>query len=724
MSLIDLLSILPSWLNILYAPSIPRLQFFRILRLFKFLISTRKGRKSAIAFQQSWQENSSLLLASTYLFVSVWIMFSCLQYLAEFDNEKMLHCVPPTEASNMDCACDSNSCFGPDCVCAARYGSLLSSMYFTLIEFSGTFQLAKAHSTFGRVIAVGTVIASVGIFAVPTSLFAAALSQAAKVIHSNDDIDDDGDDDSDDDSYAEGALQPLPAAGTSRAVSNRTQSIEVIALQISSSHGVYAARKFPAYTLTPAYRTFSTVLIGLSALCAILSTIPSEASVIGVGIFHAVDVACIVAFGMEHVCRVAAEGPNNTTAQLCRTFLPTADTLAWLPSLLVYLSGGGIPPPAIALTVALFRILKFERYSNGFWILYRVMKRSWSLLSVGGMATFCILMFTSTLLFYTEKDNPDPNVRKYYTSVPKAFWTTTINIAGMAEVDYSLTGRVIAGVLCLLTIAVFAVPIGAIGGGFQEVMNAMAKHEKFMLKKKEEEEEEERDRVSERPARRSIRNYRRYGSTTDITCNETKSEDMLPPSSGLNRKSVRRHSALHFTKDAAAAAYEAIPSKEEEEVEVDPLQSIKAHSWDAEMKRLQRVIKVQVEGNWFMGLSICMTVLGVCVQIVGTCDVVQESALWKKLSTYFELCVIVWFTIEIIYRTIAFGYEYITSKLGILDLVATMPWYIAQGLLGSKIGHIVDRYDGPLRFIKLMRLMRLDAYAPRYVRTGMVYQSI
>lgn len=73
-----------------------------------------------------------------------------------------------------------------------------------------------------------------------------------------------------------------------------------------------------------------------------------------------------------------------------------------------------------------------------------------------------------------------------------------------------------------------------------------------------------------------------------------------------------------------------------------------------------------------------------------------------------------WFTVEIICRTVAYSGEYITSKLGFLDLLATAPWYIAQGLLGSRIGTVVDRYDGPLRFVRLMRLMRLDAYAPRY----------
>jgi hypothetical protein len=533
-------------------------------------------------------------------------------------------------------------------------------MYFTLIEFSGTFQLAASHSTLGRFLAVGTAFASIGIFAVPTSLFAAALSKAATVIHHRNDSEND---------EVESCMRTQPL-----------DTLEDIALQVAGSGGVYAATAVPAYTLSTVYVTYTKILVALSVIFSVLSTFPQPWMSIVI-VFKVVDVVCIVTFGMENVCRIAAEGPRHTTSNIFRTFLPAADIMAWLPSLIAYFSGWDtLPPPSIALTVALFRMLKLERYSNGFWILYQVMNRSWALLSVGGMATFCLLMFLSTLLFYTEKDNRDPNVRKYYTSVPKAFWTTTMNLSsGMVQVDYSITGRLIASALCLMSIAVFAVPIGAIGGGFHEVMSSLAKHDKRMQTTLPISSEEKKETT---PIRRLVKVY---GA---VNLDDTKLGKKRDTSSPSN---VIRH---------------------EEDITMSPEVS-HTLSITVLFQSIRRYIVPAVQSNWFIGVSVLATLLGVCIEIIGTCKDLHQHHLWMEWEWSLEVFVIGWFTLEISCRTIACGREYITSKLGFLDLLATVPWYIAQGLLGSGIGKVVDKYDGPLRFFRLMRLMRLDAYSPR-----------
>lgn len=102
-------------------------------------------------------------------------------------------------------------------------------------------------------------------------------------------------------------------------------------------------------------------------------------------------------------------------------------------------------PSYILLTVALFRLLKFERYSRGFKILYMVLMRSQGILAVGGMAAACCLVFSSALMYYAERNNPDPNMSKYYSSVPRAMWVTLLNLSGEAPLcDYTLVGRFVA----------------------------------------------------------------------------------------------------------------------------------------------------------------------------------------------------------------------------------------------------------------------------------------
>ena len=75
---------------------------------------------------------------------------------------------------------------------------------------------------------------------------------------------------------------------------------------------------------------------------------------------------------------------------------------------------GGIPA-FVTLTVSLFRMLKFERYIHGFKILNKVIDKSQGVLMVGGFASLVIVVFSSTIMYYAERNNPDPNMSKYVT---------------------------------------------------------------------------------------------------------------------------------------------------------------------------------------------------------------------------------------------------------------------------------------------------------------------
>jgi hypothetical protein len=246
-AVIDLLSILPSWLDLLIpGDAFPALQFLRMLRLFKFLMASDRGAKGVGAFAQSWNENRSLLAAASFAGGAVWLVTAALQYFAERDNADMDWCYPPDGVSTHHCVCDDDGCEGKGCECVARFSSVPSAMFFVLLNLSGEFPLADSHSTAGRIIAACTAVVSVGIFAIPTGLVGAALEDSISALNSGEADDYDVDDDD--------AAQI--AAETKRQLAATSQPV-------------------PAYTTSRRYKRTVGLLICLSAISSVLSTVAS-----------------------------------------------------------------------------------------------------------------------------------------------------------------------------------------------------------------------------------------------------------------------------------------------------------------------------------------------------------------------------------------------------------------------------------------------------------------
>jgi voltage-gated potassium channel len=90
-ALVDLLSVLPFWLDLFLPGDVfPAVQFLRMLRLFKFLATSNRGRFACKAFSDSFEENKSLLAASCFAGGAVWLVTASLMFLAETNNKEMV----------------------------------------------------------------------------------------------------------------------------------------------------------------------------------------------------------------------------------------------------------------------------------------------------------------------------------------------------------------------------------------------------------------------------------------------------------------------------------------------------------------------------------------------------------------------------------------------------------------------------------------------------------
>lgn len=275
-AIIDLLSILPSWVDLILPGDVfPAMQFLRMLRLFKFLSTSDRGARASEAFAASWQENKPLIVAASFAGGAVWLVTSSLLYFAERNNPDMLWCYPPVDGATAEsfgerirrmlgsevdreeilhrgdddsCVCDDDGCYGGGCTCVPRFGSIPSSMFFVLLNLSGEFPLAETHGMLGRFVVVLTAVLSVGIFAIPTGLIGASLEGAIAALNTGEEKDYDCDEEDVSEIVRD-------ARAVLRADAANKEAIPV-----------------PPFTVTKNYKRIMGILILASASASVLST--------------------------------------------------------------------------------------------------------------------------------------------------------------------------------------------------------------------------------------------------------------------------------------------------------------------------------------------------------------------------------------------------------------------------------------------------------------------
>ena len=770
-AIIDLCSVLPSWIDALIpGDQFPAFNFLRMLRIFKFLSASKRGEAGVKAFQDSWNDNKSLIYAACFAGGAVWLATASLLYLVERDNEDMIWCYPPaaegeslpfmgsshdisSHKSNakysheeeehsvskvLHCSCDDDGCSGSDCLCQHRFKSIPSSMFFVLLSLAGEFPLADKYSQWGRVIAAFTAVMSVGIFAIPTGLVGAALEGAIGALNA----DDDKDYDVDDEDVAE-----IAAEANRMLATNEADTADTLVT--------------PGYTTTPFYKKLTGWLILLSSVCAIFGTSSAVRKYLGEDsitcfiLFYVVSVFLTAFFLIEWLVRVSTAGILPTMKSIFRfppaVSMSLVDLMSWLPEFLWLVTsifavstviqstgkadednsaipsashnpdshhdhrllGVHVPfdpnafeptiaeapnmkyfPAYITLTTSLFRMMKFERYIHGFKILGRVLDKSQGVLMIGGMAATVMTIFASTLMYYAERNNPDPNTQKYYTSIPMAAWMTTLNMSGEAPLcDYTTAGSLVVGMLSIAATAIFAIPVGALGSGFEAVISEI---------------------------------------TTEQGEGEGGEENPLLPTTNTS-------SVVSFAADSAGGAsvemitkegkgYGAIPTKDSNEAvsEVDALPK-------NDLTTLQRLVEGRgTTGEKFVLFSLLATLFAVTLEIFSTVDYStlipsdkDEAASAGFIANHLpsvdfvanaitlsEFGIVGWFTCEYVIRLMANGWDYVFSMYGVIDALSTFPYYLAHGLGGSTIAKTMDIYDGPMRAMRILRLVRLDAYVP------------
>ena len=94
-----------------------------------------------------------------------------------------------------------------------------------------------------------------------------------------------------------------------------------------------------------------------------------------------------------------------------------------------------------------------------------VLAENGSLLVVTLYYSLITWFICSTLLYFTEKDNPE--LAQAFSSIPNAMFPTLVMLTGeYPYAEFTTAGKYIASVIAVIAVAIFAVPTAVIGSGF------------------------------------------------------------------------------------------------------------------------------------------------------------------------------------------------------------------------------------------------------------------
>jgi len=217
---------------------------------------------------------------------------------------------------------------------------------------------------------------------------------------------------------------------------------------------------------------FIITLIVLNAIAFAAETVDHLADRYGV-YFDAFNVFSVVVFTIEYVLRLwsAVDIPMLSRMPRWRARLRFAlrpimliDLFAVLPFYLQFL----IPMDLRILRVLrLFRLLKLVRYSPALQSLGRVIAEEYRALLGALLVMLVLLLFCSTVIYFLERE-AQPEL---FGSIPAAAWwaIATLTTVGYGDaVPLTPWGKVVGGIVMLLGVGMFALPIAIIAAGFSQ----------------------------------------------------------------------------------------------------------------------------------------------------------------------------------------------------------------------------------------------------------------
>lgn len=215
--------------------------------------------------------------------------------------------------------------------------------------------------------------------------------------------------------------------------------------------------------------------IVISVIATVLATVPTL-SRRGLFIFHIVEWCCLTLFSVEYAYRFWLAGSGSAPRPWARRFRwvfsawSLVDIVAIVPGFLWWFDVDLL----VVRAIRLLRLLRLGTRSRALRLLLKALRASWNQLVVSLSMASVLLLVSSSLMYYLERDAQP----RAFGSIPASLWwgVCTLTTVGYGDV-YPLTsgGKIVASLVSLLGIGIFAIPAGVIAAHLERVLSARDK---------------------------------------------------------------------------------------------------------------------------------------------------------------------------------------------------------------------------------------------------------
>lgn len=670
-SLVDLASTVPFYVDALSPNiSLEATQFLRMFRFFRMLRVEGRYTEALMMFDDVFREQKGTLGTALFIGTTTWVAVASLYYIAERRNNAMIYCPDPAsdceegidDMSMVDtslCTIDSwglTDCTSAGCPpsdfkerpCYNVYNSIISSSYFSLLNLFGEFPLIDQHSTAGKFVGTITAVIAVAVFALPVGLVGNGLESV--ISRRREELKNREQAPANDAEEGGGHRDLEVLAGTPS---------EFIADDSTAEGRWYNFLENQATTASKFFDHFVNGLIIVVCLNFAVDTVYQDSTnMMYRMVIDNLELTIVSIFTMEYLARFFAYGTRGRW-QYVFSFMSIVDLVSFLPYWFqVAMTGNIIPSNANSIgstavrVLRLFRVLRFERYLHAFGYFDDVMRMNADILVMTGFSALVVWVFFSAALYITERNNPDPEMAGFYKTVPDSMWVSLLNLSGESPLcNYSVLGKILTGIIGLFATALFGIPIGILGAGFEEVIDEV---------------------TEETPDEVDAANNSNKASGRGFDGSSMDSNSWLDlPSSSSTAKALYK-----FTNGLGSAA------------------------------------SLWFEGMIY--LLICLTVfIGIIQTIKGQEDTLSGIEFLAVLIFTVEYILrFIGSAADPEFTGIGNPFlrrlRYSVSFYSIIDLLAIIPFYLALALPGGW----VDAHDEYFRMLRLLRLLKLDKYVP------------
>lgn len=195
--------------------------------------------------------------------------------------------------------------------------------------------------------------------------------------------------------------------------------------------------------------------------------------------FELAEAISVCIFTFEYILRIwacvespdiAALGPVSGRIAYATSFFPVVDFLSIAPYWVFMALGGEGPDFTTAFRVfRLIRLLKADKYLQAFSLLGNVLAENATLLIASSFYAVLIWVVSATALYLVETDNPA--LGTHFQSIPQALFPVLLMLTGEFPLaDFSAPGQVVAGLIAVAAVAIFAIPSALLASSFVKAM--------------------------------------------------------------------------------------------------------------------------------------------------------------------------------------------------------------------------------------------------------------